>query len=137
MEVHDHGLAKAIAHVWESWKASSSSIIQIEAQKAFLKSIQLVRLLVLSIFALWLLGGLMLMVLAMGHASVILFLPDDKKIIGTLVMTVVDMGMIFVLGSYFLSEKKWVNYSKHYGWFEHENEQACLKNKRGEYESAK
>lgn len=118
---NSHSLPKTILHLWNRWKSASVDIMHIEAQKAFLKTIQSVRLILMALVAAWCFFGMMMFAVGMIHAAVYIAFPADQKLMSVLLLLSIDAVVLAVLGFYLFSEKKWLEYAHSYRMFHWEN----------------
>ncbi len=123
METSGHRFAKMALHAWTYWRAASMDLVHIEARKAFLKTVQIVRLTAVRLYGIGLLILLSMMTIAMLHIAVYVAFPEGQKVYAALLLAAVDLLGLLILSYQLFSEKKWMEYSDYCEWAAQQQEQ--------------
>lgn len=108
------GLLFAVSDFLTEWKDNSADLAKIEGAIYYIKTVKVVRRVLIAAFFLFEGFVMLFFAMTMIHLIVLLFLPLPQtwRLVSAILLTVIDISVAGSIFYFFFSQKKWLSFTK-------------------------
>lgn len=110
-----------ISEILRLWKSAASDLVEIESKKALLKTLQVLRTSELRLLGMIVVASIIFDLIALVHIGLYLFLPLPSRLWNLILLAGIDVTMLTIVVYQLISEKKMMEHSNYYQWYEQQS----------------